>query len=397
MRGPEITSGPRIFGKKAGPLRSKVVLVVILLLALGSGPVEHPSARHSTEPARPAPLLPVLPAAQEVWRKAAFTVPQEINGVGDVRPATMVDRDVVLMVHDGDPDDRRTALLTYNHRTGRHRLIGKAPERESAGEILAVTTDTTRIAWISGDDLGAREVWAAPWRDGHMKRLASRLDGPKFVEGLRLDAAGLVWWGDGEIHRMPPEGGAITRVEVGDSLRTSSWPWIQNEDRSLTNMSTGQTRRIGRLDGSFARCGPAWCVSEASRRTGELTQVVVQRLDGTGRQLVPAEHLQTSLYRERFGFFGPPFIRGQGKSGLVSTAWAIGTRGTAVAIYDRCAGRVALLDPPDAPAPYTVYVRYNPGIIRLAIDGTGLLMYWNAKGSRHQVLDLTGVDNAACS
>jgi hypothetical protein len=161
----------------------------------------------------------------------------------------------------------------------------------------------------------------------------------------------------------------------------------------LLNLATGEQRNVADMDGLSRRCGPEWCVSELDPRMYELTNVVMQRVDGSGRTLIPGAHMAEALLHDRFGFFDPPFARG-GESLVISMGRSVGTLGSATVLYDRCTEQSALIDPPRK-QPTAVDI---PDPIRLGGSAPGgPLLFWRASGNRYMVMDVSRIPAGRCS
>ncbi|WP_329093331.1 hypothetical protein [Streptosporangium sp. NBC_01469] len=341
---------------------------------------------------------PALPSARKVWPQAFFVVPQFIKGIGDVTPVVMLDRNTVLLAH-GDvvADDTRPAMISYDRRTGRHRVLATAPKGGVYHDVLKVALTDDEIIWIAGGDPSPQQIWAMPRTGGSMRLIAAPISGPETVDGMEVTKDEVIWWEEGEVYRVPLAGGIPQKSSIGKHRSIASWPWAYDEQSDdITNLVTSEKRDTGAVDGLFKRCGPTWCVGAARPEQNEITQVVVQRSDGTDRRVFPGQHRQRGLAAERFGFSDPPLVYGRSGGTTISSGWSSDSLGNVAVIYDRCTGKTALLDPPDVKASLSAGLQYDPGVIRIGADKSGTLLLWNALRERHAVMDLAGIPSGSC-
>ncbi|MFI7419660.1 hypothetical protein [Nonomuraea sp. NPDC049684] len=158
---------------------------------------------------------------------------------------------------------------------------------------------------------------------------------------------------------------------------------------TVTNVVTGEKRSAEKVDGTDRRCGPDWCVSGVARAAGRLTQVIVQRRDGSRRSVLPGGFRRNPLFHDRFGFFDPPKVVGEGSS--ISTA-RIGTLENGSVIYDRCADTSAVLQPKEGkPAEGELTVQVGG-----SLSGGPLLFWRDDARKRYMVMDLAAIPKQAC-
>lgn len=158
---------------------------------------------------------------------------------------------------------------------------------------------------------------------------------------------------------------------------------------TVTNLVTGEQRSAEKVDGTDRRCGPDWCVSGVARAADRLTEVIVQRRDGSRRSIVPGGFRRNPLFHDRFGFFDPPKVIGEGSS--ISTA-RVGTLENGSVIYDRCADRSAVLRLKGGkPAEGELTVQVGG-----SLSGSPLLFWQDDARKRYMVMDLTAIPGQGC-
>lgn len=352
-------------------------------------------------PVRPAalPEVPAFPLAEEVWPDAFFETPGWIKDVRAVQPMAMLSSHEVLLAN---PSGRHPVLVSYDRWTGRHRVLARIPDGPAGHWIAKAASGAGHVAWmarVGGDGSPPRiQIWAMP-ASGGPRRLLAEFSGKGYstsaLGGFEIADGHVVWWTHSfeTVYRVPLSGGSVEPIPGEGHDYMSSWPWAHDGRGSLLNLATGEQRNVADMDGLSRRCGPEWCVSELDPRVYELTNVVMQRVDGSGRTLIPGTHMAEALLHDRFGFFDPPFVRGGG-SLVISMSRSVGTLGSATVLYDRCTGRSALIDL-SRKRPTTVDM---PDYIRLGGSAPGgPLLFWRASGNRYMVMDVSRVPVGRCS
>ncbi|MEU4541050.1 hypothetical protein AB0G15_40070 [Streptosporangium sp. NPDC023825] len=371
-----------------------------LALTLAAGTASACSTPYEP-PTRPAalPKVPAFPQAERVWPDAFFETPGWIKDVRAVQPMVMLSSHEVLLAN---PGGRHPVLVSYDRWTGRHRVLARIPEGPAGHWIAKAASGNGHVAWmarVSGDGAPARmQIWAMP-ASGGPRELLAEFPGqgysPTTLAGFEIADGHVIWWPHSleAVRRVSLAGGPVESISGQGHHYMAAWPWAYDGRDSLLNLATGERREVAETGGLSRRCGPEWCVSELEPAMYELTKVVMQRVDGSGRTLVPGTHMAEALLHDRLGFFDPPFVRG-GESLIVSTGRSVGTLGSAAVLYDRCTGLSALIDPPrkqtdaaDLPDP-----------IRLGGSAPGgPLLFWRASGNRHMVMDVSRVPADRCS
>ncbi|MDH2429378.1 hypothetical protein [Sphaerisporangium sp. TRM90804] len=373
--------------------RVLVPLLVVMLAGTFSAcrSADEPPARSAAPPTAPS-----LPPAGDVWPDAFFETPARISGVRAVRPVAMLGEREVLLA---DPSSTHPVLVGYDPRTRAHRVLARVPEGPAGHRIAKAASGAGRVAWMAnvrGDGDPPRiQIWVMPVSGG-APELLTEFPGqgfsPSALDGFEIADGHVVWWSGALVHRVPISGGAVRRVKTEGYDYMSSWPWAYDKEDGLLNLATGERRAVAAMDGGSRRCGAEWCVSELTPKAHELTRVVTQRVDGSGRTLTPGVHMEEALVRDRFGFFDPPFVQG-GAFMVTTMGRPVGTLGTATVLYDRCTGRSALLDPSASAA-----TDGRPEQIHLGGSApAGPLLYWKSGGDRYTVLDLSRVAADGCS
>lgn len=354
-------------------------------------------SQSASRPTAPPPV-PTLPAAEDVWPEAFFSVPRWFSDTRDVQPLAMLSEHEVLMA---DPDEHRPILVNYDRRTGRHKVLGTVPESTARyHRIENVTVSDSQIAWIAAVRHPDRtspelQLWTMPITGGPVRFVALFSPDPHRPGGrdgrmYRLEVVGdqIVWWEDsgGSVYRVPLTGGTPTLMGSG---YISTWPWVHDGKNTITNIVTGEKRSAEKVDGTDRRCGPEWCVSGVARAANQLTQVIVQRRDGSRRGIVPGGFRRTPLFHERFGFFDPPKVIGEGSS--ISTA-RVGRLENGSVIYDRCGDTSAALQLKEGKAAeYELTIQVGG-----SIPGGPLLFWRNDVRKRYTVMDLAAIPEQGC-
>ncbi|WP_271223109.1 hypothetical protein [Streptosporangium carneum] len=328
--------------------------------------------RPSPPPGGP-PRPPELDAASEVWPEATFTVPSSLGGEPTVQPVAILGANQVLMVA---PLSTRPRFVTYDLRTGRHRVLATAPEWSDCDlcfEIRSVAVSETRITWTAGIyrsepwNAGKRhvELWTMP-RSGGRMRLVTWLTGHgdlPFHDELTVDEDQALWRDEARAYRIPLSGGKAMEVPF-----TTGMPPAPQPDPDLDDQV----------------CGVEWCVGRVPPRAYELTTMVVRRRDGSGRVTVPASS-GGPLIGDRFGLFGLPYVYGPGPVEIFSD----GPESAAV-LYDRCAGTSALVGAQGKKD------RSHEITQGASVPGEPILFWMQQDEKRYTVLDLARVPDQPC-
>ncbi|MDP9863460.1 MULTISPECIES: hypothetical protein [Streptosporangium] len=326
-------------------------------------------------------------------------MPRRFSDVRDVQPLAMLSKHEVLLA---DPDERRPVLVRYDRRTGKHKILATVPEGARYHWIQNVTVSDSHIVWIAAVRRPDRttaglELWTVPIAGGQVRSVAPVSPKPVGIsthsgQEYRLEIVGdqIVWWDDngGPVHGVPLAGGTPTLLGSG---YISTWPWVHDGEETVTNLITKEKRTAEDVDGIDRRCGPEWCVSGADIGNYELTQVIVQRRDGSARRTVPGQFRREPLLHERFGFFDPPQVSGGGLIGFAGRH--VGSLGDASVIYDRCTGKTAVLRPKrDEPA------ERGPESIRVggSTSGGPLLFWRNDAHKQYMAMDLAAISGQGC-
>ncbi|MGW0807554.1 hypothetical protein [Nonomuraea sp. NPDC002799] len=340
---------------------------------------------------------PIPEPARQLWPRAFFEVPQKIKGFGAVTPVALLDAREVLL-------RSRTAMLAYNHRTRRHRVLARAPGKELFGDVLSAVIGDGEIVLMQGNTLPGA-LWSIPRSGGTARLVTAGFSEPSPVAGMVVEGREVVWWEhDGTSYEVPLSGGEPRASRHQGLDYISRWPWGHQGKDGVVNLVTGEKRDTQVGYGHDVRCGPEWCVSASEDAEFENLEVVVQRLNGSDRRRVPGRIMRDGLFSgERYGVFdAPEAARDQS---TIDPGSAMGVLGDAVVIYDRCTGKTGLLDAPELPEASepevqdTRALRY-PNVILDGGDASGILMYWKEPGDRHTVFalpDPSAAKGTACT
>ncbi|MET8054631.1 hypothetical protein ABZU75_44370 [Streptosporangium sp. NPDC005286] len=320
-------------------------------------------------------------------------MPGKLKNGRSVVPLAMLGKDTALLT----TSEHRPALLSFNVRTGRQTVLATAPEWaacEECFEIKRSAVNAEQVALlVQGEKKpdprydGERhmELWVMPRAGGPMK-MVTRLpaNGQDYSRGFQITDDLALWWGFDGVWHVPLTGGEPKQVLPGRALRVTSWPWAYDMQRqSIVNLVTHQENKARRLDdveGPY--CGSVWCVGRADAPPRELTRTVIQRVDGSGRTIVPGFALGLlPPIRDRFVLFGLPSATGDNRFG------------PPFQLYDRCTRRKALLGPPGRAETETTRgkIRYGAATPEMS------LLIWEASATRYTVLDLSRISDAACA
>ncbi|SNS90061.1 hypothetical protein SAMN05216276_101924 [Streptosporangium subroseum] len=315
-----------------------------------------------------------MKSAVAVWPEAIFTVPTRLGKGPYVRPLALLSEDEVLVVTEFDV---RVRFLTYNLRTKRHRVLATAPKwADCSGcyDIHVVAVGDTRIAWTVGvyrthlqnDGKQHLELWSMPRSGGEMRKVASLTpwDGSPWTGEVEIEGDHVIWRAeDGGTYRIPLAGGEQEPVPPAEK-RPAVEPGPDVRD---------------------FQCGVEWCTGKFPPRPYELTTVVVQNRNGTGRVTVPAELRSQRLIADRFGLFGLPFVYGGGSMNISD-----GEIGTSALVYDRCSGKSARIGSG---------VDDKTGAYEIALGAVvpEPILLWQTTDNRYAVLDLSRISDRACA
>ncbi|MGC5010657.1 hypothetical protein ACLQ2R_07830 [Streptosporangium sp. DT93] len=351
-------------------LRSIAVLVLSVVVA-GALPACTATVvdRRPPIPSRPAtlPEPPTSPPAAEVWPKAVFTLPTRLGKGLDVDPVAMLSEHEALMV---TTFAMRLRFLAYDRRTQRHRVLATAPawsECDLCFEIRSVAVGEKQIVWTAGVYRSERwnqglrhvELWSMPRSGGRMKLmtwLTGHYDAFPLQDTLTVDGDQVTWRGEGASYRIPLSGGKPQRIDETPA------PPVRLPDTDTRSMM----------------CGVEWCVSQLMPDVHELTTVVIQRRDGSGRTTVPAS-MNSPLIHDRFGLFSPPYVEGD----------VVRRAGSSALLYDRCTATTARIG--------TRYEVEGSETVQQGSPGQKPpILFWKDRGGRYVVVDLSRIPDRPC-
>ncbi|MFI6454091.1 hypothetical protein ACIBF6_21325 [Streptosporangium amethystogenes] len=311
-------------------------------------------------------------SAVKVWPEAVFTLPTRLRKGPRVQPVAMLSANEALMVA---PFASRPQFVAYDRRTRRHRVLATAPKWSDCSlcyEIRSVTVGEEQIVWTVGVYRSERwnpglrhvELWAMP-RSGGQMRLVTWLTGHydefPLQDELTIDGDQITWRNENGSYRIPLSGGKPQEITVPAGSTSADRP-----DPDVRYMT----------------CGVEWCVGQMYPRDYELTTMLVQRRDGSGRTTFPALG-EGPLIDDRFGLFKLPYVYG------VEERAPIKDWGSSALLYDRCAAR-------------SVRVGVKHGVEDSEEIGWGAsgakapILFWREQGNRYTVLDLSRIPDQPC-
>lgn len=216
-----------------------------------------------------------------------------------------------------------------------------------------------------------------------------------YLYGFQITGEHAVWWGyDGDIWRVPLNGGVPEQLLRERYLRVSAWPWAYDDGkRTVVNVETGQEIEVTAADDLENRlaCGPAWCVGENWQELWKVTQATVLRVDGSERTTMPGDALpMRPPIRDRLVLLGVPTVYGDDSIPRTPGVWGLGH---VTQIYDRCTKQTALL------GSYALIKAEMPWQeIKIgAWTKNGPLVFWRTAGDRLMIADLARIGASSCS
>ncbi|GAA3412633.1 hypothetical protein [Streptosporangium vulgare] len=168
--------------------------------------------------------------------------------------------------------------------------------------------------------------------------------------------------------------------------------WQSESGSYRISLSGGKPQKIAptpspsaeRLDPDvrFMNCGAEWCAGEMMPDSYQLSTVVIQRRNGSGRTTLPAAG-EGPLIHDRFGLFGLPYVHG------VEVNFSVKDSGSSALLYDRCTARSAW-----------VGVRHETegsNAIGQGVSGPEApILFWRERDNRYTVLDLSRISDQPC-
>ena len=131
-------------------------------------------------------------------------------------------------------------------------------------------------------------------------------------------------------------------------------------------------------------CDVEWCVGRTRPRSNEMTTLVVQRRDGSGRATIAASSAH-SLIGDRFGLFNPPYVYGE-NSIHISTD----DLGSNAVVYDRCTGKIAQVGAPQEDDE-------SAEVLQGATSSQEPILFWPTQSEKQYiVLDLSRISDQPC-
>ncbi|WP_329084707.1 hypothetical protein [Streptosporangium sp. NBC_01469] len=348
-----------------------MVMSVVAISAVSACTVPF-ADRHPPSPSRPVklPEPPTLDPASKVWPEAMFTLPARFGKESDVQPLAMLSKTEALMV----TLDLRPQFLTYDRKTRRHRVLATAPKWSECGmcyEIKSVAVGDEQIVWTVGVYRSERwnpgkrhvELWAMP-RSGGQMRLVTWLTGhydyfpPR--DRLSIDGDQVTWRSESVSYLIPLSSGKPQKIASAPS------PYVERPDPDVRLMN----------------CGVEWCAGEVTPDIYQLSTVVIQHRNGSGRTTLPAAG-EGPLIHDRFGLFGLPYVHG------TEVNFSVKDSGSSALLYDRCTARSAWVG--------VKHETEGSNAIGQGVSGREApILFWRERGNRYTVLDLSRVSDRPC-
>ncbi|WP_239514267.1 hypothetical protein [Streptosporangium sp. 'caverna'] len=308
-----------------------------------------------------------------MWAKATFALPARVKNGPSVQPVAMLSKDKALMV---TSYAMRPIFFAYDRRTGRHQALATAPkwgECNLCYEIMSAAMNETQIAWTAGiyrsepGNPGKRhmELWIMP-RSGGQMRMVTWLTGPGDIpwgDELTITGDHAIWRSEDDTYRVPLAGGHPEKINP------PAEPRPVKPDPEVRNF----------------RCDVEWCVGRIRPRPDEVTTLVVQRRDGSGRATIAASSSERPLIGDRFGLFDPPYVYA-GNSVHIST----NDLGSNAVVYDRCTGKTAQVGAPQED-------EGSAQVLQGATSPQEPILFWPTQSEKQYiVLDLSRISDQPC-
>ncbi|GAA2875394.1 hypothetical protein GCM10010517_36290 [Streptosporangium fragile] len=301
----------------------------------GATPVSD-GERAAAEKTARAQVRPVA----EVWPEAVSTIPAKSADGRRYRPITGLSATELLLSAESS-FEKAGRLEVYDTVSRRSTVLANMPATGVKGYFAQdFEVGADHIAWwgsTPGDPDEWADFWVVPRSGGTPRRVGEVTGDLSKVTRIAVTTDSLLWSvHGGGVYRLPLGGGNPERLRGTDGLHLLTWPLAADvgeregeggkENQSkVVNLETGQTTGVNVPGGVEAlHCGPTWCFGEMKNTA------LVQRLDGSGRRLLPG-------FSTGFGVGDGVFDR-FGKLTIFSGDGAAGGYAPVMTLYDPVSG-----------------------------------------------------------
>ncbi|MEV0234714.1 hypothetical protein [Nonomuraea sp. NPDC050786] len=277
--------------------RVRVLLAAAAVVAVAGGTTAALSGEDQRAQPAVSPSAPRYRSAAELWPNAVAKVPASTAEGELVRPVTALSATEVLMFANAPHVGQPSRLEVYDMARKTSRVLGTIPEIKQMTGPTGLAVGSRYFAWYGPRFGKPTHFWIMPRSGGTAVHVAQTTAS---VDSVGLTDDSLVWsLKDGSgVYRVPLAGEAPSRLTGSDGLHLVAWPWAagydskasnRNQNR-VVNLETGQSFDV-RLPEKARRtqCTSQWCAGELKGR------MFVQRVDGAGRKILPAELLPYQL------------------------------------------------------------------------------------------------------
>ncbi|MEV4111430.1 hypothetical protein [Nonomuraea sp. NPDC049695] len=271
--------------------RVRVLLAAAAVVAVAGGTTAALSGEDQRAQPAVTPSAPRYKPAAELWPNAIAKVPARTAEGATIQPVTALSATEVLLFTNAPDLGQPSRLEVYDMMRKTTRVLGQVPGIKKMTGPAGLAVGSRYFAWYGPAYGKPTHFWIMPRAGGTAVHVAQTTAN---VDSVGLTDDSLVWSlkDGGGVYRAPLTGGAPSRLTGSDGLHLIAWPWaagydgkalISNQNR-VVNLETRQSFDVRLPEkGRVVRCSSRWCAGDLKGR------MFVQRVDGTGRKILPAE------------------------------------------------------------------------------------------------------------
>ncbi|GAA3249429.1 hypothetical protein [Nonomuraea helvata] len=271
--------------------RMRVLLAAAAVVAVAGGTTAALSGENQRAQPAVTPSAPRYTSAAALWPNAVAKVPARTAEGWKIHPVTALSATEVLMLAPAQALGQPSRLEVYDMARKTTRVLGQVPGIKKMTAPAGLAVGSRYFAWYGPRFGKPTHFWIMPRSGGTAVHVAQTTAN---VDSVGLTEDSLVWslQDSGGVYRVPLTGGAPSRLTGSDGLHLIAWPWAAGYDSDaptrnhnrIVNLETRQSFDVRvPKKARLTQCTSQWCTGELKGR------MFVQRADGAGRKILPAE------------------------------------------------------------------------------------------------------------